>query len=116
LLELAVDPLSPNRLVSARRGTSSREFVPGGIFVSADSGRTWRRKVAGDIRSLAVDPASATVYAGGAGILYRSDDRGAHWRMVARLDAKRLWVASLTVDPTDSTSSTRRPRGASIAA
>lgn len=102
ILDLAVDPLSARRVYLGALSTIvDGRWVSGGVLVSTNAGRTWWSRVAEDTHSLAVDPVSRIVYAGGgSGKIYRSDDLGEHWRTVARLAAKDRVVA-LAVDPGD---------------
>lgn len=58
-----------------------------GLYRSEDGGRTWKKILDGDIRSVAVDPTSDDViYAGVEPVaLYRSEDRGDNWKELASL-------------------------------
>ena len=86
-----------------------------GIYKSTDGGQTWRRLhgnglpagIAGRI-GLAVAPSDPRrVYAliqSTAGLLWRSDDAGAHWRMMSRdtlIDQRPFYMSRLAVDPRD---------------
>ena len=103
-LDIAVDPTSARRLylgwLSGPVDDKLEKFAGGGLTVSADAGRTWRREISDDdIHSLAVDPDSQHAYAGGAtGRVYRRDEPAGRWRPVARL-AVRDRVTALAVDP-----------------
>ncbi|HEX7953177.1 MAG TPA: hypothetical protein VF523_08955, partial [Burkholderiales bacterium] len=57
----------------------------GQLMVSADQGRSWKRREAGlpaaGVQALTVDPfAAQRLWAAGADRVYRSDDRGETWR------------------------------------
>ncbi len=101
---LAVDPAHPEIVYAASMG---HVFVPGphrGVFKSTDGGKTWRRLLAVDDSTgaidLVMDPAHANVlYAamwqayrkpwvlssGGKGSgLYKTTDGGAHWTNISR--------------------------------
>jgi hypothetical protein len=75
-IDFQADPRNPQRLFTNDYG--------GGVFVTADGGRTWTSSSTGytgaDIRGLAVQPGNpAVVYANGRSGPYRSVDGGAHW-------------------------------------
>jgi photosystem II stability/assembly factor-like uncharacterized protein len=89
-----------------------------GVYASSDGGRSWDRSLAGDVRSLAVDPSTpGTVYAGTEPVhLYRSVDAGDSWSEVEALqsmpeDVREKWwfpqypheghVLSISIDPRD---------------
>ncbi|MCC2274226.1 glycosyl hydrolase [Streptomyces sp. ET3-23] len=98
---LAVDPRSPHRILAAATGSLYSPGGDRGVYLSADSGSSWRRvlDVPGPFTGavdVQFDPAvPQRVYAvlwdhrrepdkrtyGGAGSgVYRSDDAGAHWK------------------------------------
>jgi hypothetical protein len=77
VLAVVIDPITPSTLYAGTEG--------GGIFKSADAGKTWAAANNGltdpDILALAIDPAGpATLYAGtkSSGV-FRSMDGGASW-------------------------------------
>jgi photosystem II stability/assembly factor-like uncharacterized protein len=89
-----------------------------GVYVSSDSGRSWDRVLAGDVRSISVDPSDpTTVYAGTEPVhLYRTQDGGDSWTELDALQRmpeqvrERWWfpvyphdphVLSVFVDPHD---------------
>lgn len=92
-------------------------FVSGGrndgIYKSTDGGRTWKRLSANGLPGgtlgrigLAVAPSDPRrVYAliqSTAGLLWRSDDAGAHWKMMSRdtlIDQRPFYFSRLAVDP-----------------
>jgi photosystem II stability/assembly factor-like uncharacterized protein len=109
-------PIGP--LVASREtGTLFASVPRDGIYASSDGGRTWDRSFAGDVRSLATDPAHRTIYAGTEPIhLFRSVDDGDHWVELDGLqrmpeEIKEQWwfpvyphephVLSIHVDETD---------------
>jgi photosystem II stability/assembly factor-like uncharacterized protein len=86
-----------------------------GIYRSTDGGVTWHELHGGGLPSglmgrigLAVAPSdSKRVYAliqSKAGLLWRSDDGGAHWRMMSQntlIDQRPFYMSRLAVDPRD---------------
>jgi photosystem II stability/assembly factor-like uncharacterized protein len=86
-----------------------------GIYKSTDGGATWRKLTGGGLPpgimgriGLAVAPSdSRRVYAliqSQAGLLWRSDDAGAHWRMMSRdtlIDQRPFYMSRLEVDPSN---------------
>ncbi|HEV3154909.1 MAG TPA: hypothetical protein VGZ02_13965 [Candidatus Baltobacteraceae bacterium] len=92
-------------------------FTSGGaadaLYKSIDGGRTWRRLRGGGLPAgpmgrigVAVAPSNPNrVYAliqSKAGLLWRSDDGGAHWRLLSRdtlVDQRPFYMSRLVVDP-----------------
>jgi len=86
-----------------------------GIYKSTDGGLTWRKLSGNGLPSgtmgrigLAVAPSDPRrVYAliqSQAGLLWRSDDAGAHWRLMSRdtlIDQRPFYMSRLDVDPSD---------------
>jgi photosystem II stability/assembly factor-like uncharacterized protein len=119
--DLAIDGQHP-RVIYAGAYEFRRKpwtFISGGsrdgIYKSTDGGITWHALrghglpagIMGRI-GLAVAPNdSRRVYAliqSRAGLLWRSDDAGAHWRMMSRdtlIDQRPFYMSRLAVDPTD---------------
>ncbi len=100
---LAADPRNPRTLYLGIDGDPSEGRSGGGVFKSADGGRTWaplpgqpgsRRMFFG----LAVDPTASTrLYWGACGAgggLYRSEDGGAAWQHVFRHEQ---WIFNVHV-------------------
>jgi photosystem II stability/assembly factor-like uncharacterized protein len=86
-----------------------------GLYKSTDGGRTWHHLTGNGLPGgamgrigIAVAPSEPRrVYAliqSTAGLLWRSDDGGAHWRMLSRdtlIDQRPFYMSRLAVDPTD---------------
>ncbi len=84
-----------------------------GVYKSVDGGRTWHRLRGGGLPSglmgrIGVATASRQrVYAliqSKAGLLWRSDDAGSHWRMMSRdtlVDQRPFYMSRLAVDPSN---------------
>ncbi len=86
-----------------------------GIYKSADGGVTWRELHGGGLPSgimgrigIAVAPSDPRrVYAliqSKAGLLWRSDDAGAHWRLMSKdtlIDQRPFYMSRLAVDPSN---------------
>ncbi len=117
--DLALDTAHPNVVYA---GVWQFRRVPGtftsggpidGIYKSTNFGRTWRKLHRGGLPSgtmgrigIAVAPSdSRRVYAliqSRAGLLWRSDDAGAHWRLMSRdtlVDQRPFYMSRLEVDP-----------------
>ena len=78
---IAIDPVSPSRLYVGL------DYL--GVVTSVDGGANWApagtqlTAVSTSLSSLAIDPASSTLYAGThSGAVFRSMDSGAHWTKV----------------------------------
>ena len=121
--DVAVDPQHPNLVFAGiwqfRRVPWS--FSSGGpldgVFKSTDYGATWRRVHGNGLPSgdmgrigLAVAPlrqAQDRIYAviqSKAGVLWRSDDGGARWRLMSRdtlLDQRPFYFSRIAVDPSN---------------
>lgn len=83
-----------------------------GLFKSTDGGATWRRLrgnglPSGDMGRIGVAVAGSRVYAliqSKEGVLWRSDDGGAHWRLMTRdtlVNQRPFYMGRLAVDPSD---------------
>lgn len=99
---LTVDPRNAQRLYLAawqRRGPGTAGT--GGVFLSEDAGKTWRRVLTHDehIYDVTVDPDTpATLYACGfESSAWRSTDQGETWKRIQSYDFK--WGHRVTVDP-----------------
>ncbi len=84
---LTVDPSNPARMyLSAWARKSTDKDAGGGIFLTTDSGRTWKRTLDrdGHIYDVTIDPGnSAILYACGfESSVWRSGDRGETWARV----------------------------------
>ncbi len=119
--DLALDRTHPNVVFAGiwqfRRVPWS--FTSGGsqdgIYKSTDGGVSWRKLAGGGLPSgimgrigLAVAPSdSRRVYAliqSQRGLLWRSDDGGAHWRLLSRdtlIDQRPFYMSRLEVDPSN---------------
>ncbi len=100
---LAADPRDPNTLYLGIDGDPSSGKEGGGVFKSADGGKTWQALPAqpGSRRmflGLAVDPTDSQRLFWGAcgngGGLYRSNDGGASWQRVFQKDQ---WIFNVHV-------------------
>jgi photosystem II stability/assembly factor-like uncharacterized protein len=101
---LAIDPHNPGRLYLAAWGRSTPQGAEdGGVYLSTDSGTTWRRVLAQDqhVYDVTVDPHDPRVlYAAGfEASAWRSSDRGLTWRRLPGFDFK--WAHRVIVDPRD---------------
>jgi photosystem II stability/assembly factor-like uncharacterized protein len=71
--DIQFDPKDSSRVYAA---------ASGGLFVSADGGKTWKKGIEGPARRIVINPGSPNILhvsAGPKGV-YRSDDRGETWR------------------------------------
>lgn len=119
--DLALDRAHPNVVYAGiyefrrRPWTFTSGGSQDGIFKSVDGGVTWHRLaghglppgIMGRI-GLAVAPSDSNrVYAliqSTAGLLWRSDDAGAHWRLMSRdtlIDQRPFYMSRLEVDPSN---------------
>jgi photosystem II stability/assembly factor-like uncharacterized protein len=119
--DLAVDPKDPNRLYAAVLGHPFGASSQRGIFRSTDGGKNWSRVlyVNDDTGGscVKIDPADSNtlyaalwnvragpwednnVYNGTAGGLYKSSDRGEHWRKLTRGLPENLSQIEVAVAP-----------------
>jgi photosystem II stability/assembly factor-like uncharacterized protein len=116
--DIAVDSRDPNVLFAGvwqfRRVPWS--FSSGGpldgVFKSTDGGVTWRRLrgnglPSGEMGRIGLAVAGRRVYAviqSREGVLWRSDDAGAHWRLMTRdtlVNQRPFYMSRLAVDPSD---------------
>jgi photosystem II stability/assembly factor-like uncharacterized protein len=117
--DLAMDPKDPN-VVYAGMWTFRRKpwtftsgSQSGGLFKSTDGGTTWKKLTGNGLPEgatgrigLALAPSDpnrvyAVIEAKG-GILWRSDDAGAHWKMMSDdtlVDQRPFYFSHLAVDP-----------------
>ena len=117
--DMDIDVTNPNILYATmwRFDRKPWRFLSGsdqtGVFRSTDGGRTWRQLSNGLAKNwgrigVRVAPSNSNVvYVIGEsndGTLYRSDDRGEHFRMMTRnpvIVGRGLYYSHLTIDPTD---------------
>lgn len=117
--DMDIDVTNPNILYATmwRFDRKPWRFISGsektGVFRSTDAGRTWTQlttglaKGWGRIGVRAAPSNSNVVYVIGEsndGTLYRSDDRGEHFRMMTKdpvVVGRGLYYSHLTIDPTD---------------
>jgi hypothetical protein len=99
---LAIDPTSPGRLyLAAWARATGMHGEGGGIYLSNDSGRTWRQVLDRDQHVYDVtvdsrDPKSLFA-AGFESSAWRSSDRGEHWTRIAGFNFK--WGHRAIPDP-----------------
>jgi photosystem II stability/assembly factor-like uncharacterized protein len=103
---IAIDPRDPKRLYLAAWGRSTREgAADGGIYLSTDAGKSWRRVLSEDqhIYDVTIDPHDPRVlYASGfEQAAWRSSDRGLTWKKLPGYDFK--WGHRVVVHPQDRT-------------
>ncbi len=114
--DLAVDPANPN-IVFAGMWQFRRvpwSFTSGGpldgLFKSTDGGATWHRLrgnglPGGEMGRIGVAVAGKRVYAviqSKEGIMWRSDDGGAHWKLMTRdtlVNQRPFYMSRLAIDP-----------------
>ncbi|HZQ69824.1 MAG TPA: hypothetical protein VFA68_14975 [Terriglobales bacterium] len=102
---LAIDPDDPKRLYLAAWGRNTPPRAQGGgIFLSVDSGRSWKNVLSRDqhIYDITVDPRNQKLlYAAGfESSVWHSSDRGVTWRRLPGFNFK--WAHRVVLDPTDS--------------
>ena len=98
---LSVDPTVPDTLYA---GTSSNSGAGGGVFKSTDGAKSWAaiQALYSELKTLAVDPSSDTLYAGASSDFYydypagvfKSTDGGAHWTQSLSVS-----VYAVAIDP-----------------
>ncbi len=101
---IAIDAADPKRLYLAAWGRSSpKGAVDGGIYLSADGGKTWRNVLAKDqhVYDVTADPRDPkTLYACGfESSAWRSVDRGETWQRIRGYNFK--WGHRVIPDPRD---------------
>ncbi len=101
---LTIDPKSPGRLyLAAWARAVGMHGEGGGIYLSNDSGRTWRKIFDRDqhVYDVTIDPHDPNVlYASGfESSAWRSSNRGEHWRHIAGFNFK--WAHRVIPDPLD---------------
>ncbi len=119
--DVAIDAKNPNVLYAGvwqfrrKPWTFSSGGPDDGIYKSVNGGVSWRRLRGNGLPGgsmgrigLAVAPSdSSRVYAliqSKSGLLWRSDDSGAHWRLMSRntlIDQRPFYMSRLEVDPRD---------------
>jgi photosystem II stability/assembly factor-like uncharacterized protein len=101
---LAIDPASPSRIYLAAWARDKGEHGEGGgIYLSEDAGKTWRRVLERDrhIYDVTIDPRDPKIlYASGfESSAWKSSDRGEHWTRIAGFNFK--WGHRVIPDPSD---------------
>jgi photosystem II stability/assembly factor-like uncharacterized protein len=101
---LAIDPADPNRLYLAMWARAQGEHGEGGgIYLSEDAGKTWRRVLDRDrhVYDVTIDPRDArNLYATGfESSAWHSTDRGEHWSRIPGFNFK--WGHRVIPDPED---------------
>ncbi len=99
---LAIDPHSPSRLyLAAWARKTGMHGEGGGIYLSADSGDTWRQVLDRDqhVYDVTIDPRDPNLlYAAGfESSAWRSTDRGEHWARIPGFNFK--WGHRVIPDP-----------------
>ena len=99
---LAVDPKNPRRLYLAAWGRNlPHHSEGGGVYVSDDTGKSWRSSFANDqhIYDATVDPKRPEIlYAAGyESSIWRSGDRGKTWKRIPGFNFK--WANRVIPDP-----------------
>ena len=105
-MSLAIDPENSERLIMSAWGRATRDDLSpdtgGGIFLSEDSGKTWKQVLEKDqhIHDITFDKRNNTWYACGFNSsAYRSEDRGATWSRIRGYNFK--WGKRVEPDPAD---------------
>ncbi len=101
---LAVDPEAPSRLYLAAWARDKGEHGEGGgIYLSEDAGKNWRRVLDRDrhVYDVTIDPRDpAILYASGfESSAWKSSDRGEHWTRIPGFNFK--WGHRVIPDPAD---------------
>jgi photosystem II stability/assembly factor-like uncharacterized protein len=101
---IAIDPRDPTRLYLAAWGRATPErATSGGVWISSDSGATWRNTLSRDqyVYDVTTDPRNPDIlYACGfSSSAWRSDDRGETWRRIRGYNFK--WGHRVIPDPFD---------------
>ncbi|HTL01591.1 MAG TPA: hypothetical protein VL243_05170, partial [Vicinamibacterales bacterium] len=101
---IAIDPRDPARLYLAAWGrTGPESATSGGLWISADAGRTWRNTLSRDqfIYDVTIDPRDPNImYACGfSSSAWRSADRGETWKRIRGFNFK--WGHRVVPDPLD---------------
>ncbi|HEX3322041.1 MAG TPA: hypothetical protein VHR84_15145 [Terriglobales bacterium] len=101
---LAIDPKSPNRLyLAAWAKATGQHGDGGGIFLSENAGKTWKRVLEKDrhVYDVTIDSRDPNIlYAAGfESSAWRSTDRGEHWTRIPGFNFK--WGQRVVPDPLD---------------
>jgi len=101
---LAIDPASPGRIYLAAWARDKGEHGEGGgVYLSEDAGKTWRRVLERDrhIYDVTIDPRDPKIlYASGfESSAWKSNDRGDHWMRIPGFNFK--WGHRVIPDPSD---------------
>ena len=103
-MSLTIDPVNQDSFVLSAWGRNTKgkfsEDIGGGIFISADDGKTWQQTLKKDqhIHDVTFDPGNNTYYACGFnGSAYRSEDRGKNWLRIKGYNFK--WGKRVDIDP-----------------
>jgi photosystem II stability/assembly factor-like uncharacterized protein len=97
ILDLAVDPQSPNIVYAA---AGSRGEGKGGVYKTSNGGASWELMNKGmteaDVTVLVLDPSTpSTIYAGTENGLFKSNDRGNNWNPTV----VEAYIIDLEIDP-----------------
>ncbi len=115
VIDLAMDPQSPMTLYAAayQRRRAPFGFNGGGpgsaIYTTVDGGQTWK-KLTTDLPEGPTGRIGIDIYRSNPNIVYaiienakggvfRSEDRGEHWRKMSDLDSRPMYYSQIRIDP-----------------
>ncbi|PYS57048.1 MAG: hypothetical protein DMF74_27025, partial [Acidobacteria bacterium] len=115
VIDVAMDPQSPMTLYAAayQRRRTAFGFNGGGpgsaIYKTVDGGATWK-KLTADLPEGPTGRIGIDIYRGNPNIVYaivenakggvfRSEDRGEHWRKMSDVDSRPMYYSQIRIDP-----------------